>query len=129
MYNAHDAAARTQASAHPLKPAGLPLPCRAVNVLAPFLLTALLLDRVTDRIINVSSVSAGSSIDFDNLQQVGGTRNKIFFCECWLGGQHRQRLAACASSLVRCPNSPRAALWVLGLLTNPLSAATAGAQL
>ncbi len=42
----------------------------AVNVMAPFLLTSLLLDRVTDRIINVSSISAGSSIDFSNLQQV-----------------------------------------------------------
>lgn len=42
----------------------------AVNVLAPFLLTSLLSDIVTDRIVNVSSISAGSSIDFDNLQQV-----------------------------------------------------------
>ena len=42
----------------------------AVNVMAPFLLTSLLLDLVTDRIVNVSSISAGSSIDFSNLQQV-----------------------------------------------------------
>jgi len=42
----------------------------AVNVLAPFLLTSLLSDIVTDRIVDVSSISAGSSIDFDNLQQV-----------------------------------------------------------
>ena len=42
----------------------------AVNVMAPFLLMSLLLDRVTDRIINVASISAGSSIDFSNLQQV-----------------------------------------------------------
>ena len=42
----------------------------AVNVLAPFLLTSLLKDIVTGRIINVSSISAGSRIDFDNLQQV-----------------------------------------------------------
>ncbi len=42
----------------------------AINVLAPFLLTSLLKDVVTDRIVNVSSISAGSSIDFDNLQQV-----------------------------------------------------------
>ena len=42
----------------------------AVNVLAPFLLTSLLKDVVTDRIVNVTSISAGSSIDFDNLQQV-----------------------------------------------------------
>lgn len=43
----------------------------AVNVLAPFLLTSILKDIVTERIINVSSISAGSRIDFDNLQQVG----------------------------------------------------------
>lgn len=42
----------------------------AVNVLAPFLLTSLLKDIVTQRIVNVSSISASSSIDFDNLQQV-----------------------------------------------------------
>jgi len=42
----------------------------AINVLAPFLLTSLLKDVVTDRVVNVSSISAGSSIDFDNLQQV-----------------------------------------------------------
>lgn len=42
----------------------------AVNVMAPFLLTSLLLDNITERIVNVSSISAGSSIDFDNLQQV-----------------------------------------------------------
>lgn len=42
----------------------------AVNVLAPFLLTSLLKDIITERIINVSSISAGSTIDFDNLQQV-----------------------------------------------------------
>lgn len=42
----------------------------AVNVLAPFLLTALLKDIITERIVNVSSISAGSKIDFDNLQQV-----------------------------------------------------------
>ncbi|KAL0037733.1 hypothetical protein WJX77_009988 [Trebouxia sp. C0004] len=44
----------------------------AVNVLAPFLLTSLLKDIITDRIVNVSSISAGSSIDFDNLQQEKG---------------------------------------------------------
>lgn len=44
----------------------------AINVLAPFLLTCLLLDTVTERIINVSSISAGRSIDFDNLQQEKG---------------------------------------------------------
>lgn len=42
----------------------------AVNVMAPFLLTSLLLDNITSRIVNVSSISAGSSLDFNNLQQV-----------------------------------------------------------
>lgn len=42
----------------------------AINVLAPFLLTSLLKDIITTRIINVSSISAGSRMDFDNLQQV-----------------------------------------------------------
>ena len=42
----------------------------AVNVLAPFLLTALLYNSVRERIVNVSSISAGSKIDFDNLQAV-----------------------------------------------------------
>ena len=41
-----------------------------VNVLAPYVLTALLLNSVKERIINVSSISAGSRIDFDNLNQV-----------------------------------------------------------
>ena len=40
-------------------------------MLAPFLLTSLLLDTVKERIVNVSSISAGSHIDFDNLNQVG----------------------------------------------------------
>jgi NAD(P)-dependent dehydrogenase (short-subunit alcohol dehydrogenase family) len=44
----------------------------AVNVLAPFLLTSLLLQSVNERIVNVSSISAGSSIDFDNLNQEKG---------------------------------------------------------
>ncbi|KAK9860442.1 hypothetical protein WJX84_010099 [Apatococcus fuscideae] len=44
----------------------------AVNVLAPFLLTSLLMDRVTERIVIVSSMSAGSHIDFDNLNQEKG---------------------------------------------------------
>jgi NAD(P)-dependent dehydrogenase (short-subunit alcohol dehydrogenase family) len=43
----------------------------AVNVAAPFLLTACLLPAVTDRVVNVASISAASSIDFGNLQQVG----------------------------------------------------------
>ena len=42
----------------------------AINVLAPFLLTSLLKDIITTRVVNVSSISAGSRIDFDNLQQV-----------------------------------------------------------
>lgn len=41
-----------------------------VNVMAPFLLTSLLFDRIKDRVVIVSSMSAGSHIDFDNLNQV-----------------------------------------------------------
>ncbi|DBA70502.1 TPA: hypothetical protein ACH3X2_011903 [Trebouxia sp. C0005] len=44
----------------------------AINVLAPFLLTSLLKDIITEHIVNVSSISAGRSIDFDNLQQEKG---------------------------------------------------------
>ncbi|KAG7673215.1 hypothetical protein Ndes2526B_g03363 [Nannochloris sp. 'desiccata'] len=46
----------------------------AVNVAAPFLLTSLLLaqNSIKERIVNVASVSASSSIDFDNLQQEKG---------------------------------------------------------
>ena len=43
----------------------------AVNVAAPFLLTACLLGAVRERVVNVASISAASSIDFANLQQVG----------------------------------------------------------
>ena len=41
-----------------------------VNVLAPYVLTSLLLHSVKERIVNVSSISAGSRMDFDNLNQV-----------------------------------------------------------
>ncbi|GAB4819322.1 hypothetical protein N2152v2_006368 [Parachlorella kessleri] len=44
----------------------------AVNVAAPFLLTSLLLDTVTERVINVSSTNAADHIDFGNLQQERG---------------------------------------------------------
>lgn len=40
----------------------------AVNVAAPFLLTLELLDLVTERIINVTSISLSDSLAFDNLQ-------------------------------------------------------------
>jgi len=39
------------------------------NVLAHYVLTALLLPLVSDRIINVASLSSSHSIDFDNLEQ------------------------------------------------------------
>lgn len=42
----------------------------AVNILAPVLLTSLLLDKVIQRIVNVGSAAAADSIDLDNLQQV-----------------------------------------------------------
>ena len=41
-----------------------------VNVLAPYVLGALLVNAVKERIVNVSSISAGSRINFDNLNQV-----------------------------------------------------------
>jgi NAD(P)-dependent dehydrogenase (short-subunit alcohol dehydrogenase family) len=41
----------------------------AVNVLALYALNALLVKHVSERIINVSSISADSHIDFHNLQQ------------------------------------------------------------
>lgn len=44
----------------------------AVNVAAPFLLTACLLGTLRQRIVNVASISAASSLDFDNLQQERG---------------------------------------------------------
>lgn len=40
----------------------------AVNVLSPFLLTSLLLDRITKSIITTASISAASSIDWADLQ-------------------------------------------------------------
>lgn len=42
----------------------------AVNTLAPFLLTSLLLNTVRERIVNVGSMALASSMDFNNLQQV-----------------------------------------------------------
>lgn len=42
----------------------------AVNMLAPFLLTSLLLDTIQERIVNVGSMALASNMDFDNLQQV-----------------------------------------------------------
>lgn len=46
----------------------------AVNVIAPYVIICLLLDKVTSRIINVSSISACNRLDFDNLQQEKGYR-------------------------------------------------------
>lgn len=44
----------------------------AVNVAAPFLLTAELLDAVSGRIVNVSSISLADRIDWDNTQAEKG---------------------------------------------------------
>jgi NAD(P)-dependent dehydrogenase (short-subunit alcohol dehydrogenase family) len=44
----------------------------AVNVAAPFLLTSLLINEVQERVVNVASISAASSIDLGNLQQEQG---------------------------------------------------------
>lgn len=46
----------------------------AVNVLAPFLLTSLLWQRIDERIINTASISAASHLDMSNLQQEKGYR-------------------------------------------------------
>lgn len=43
-----------------------------VNVVSPYILTALLWKTVSDRIVNVASLSASYSIDFSNLQQEKG---------------------------------------------------------
>ena len=43
-----------------------------VNVLAPYILNAKLLDVVADRIINVSSISLADFLDWDNLQSEKG---------------------------------------------------------
>mmetsp|Transcript_13829 Transcript_13829/g.34899 ORF Transcript_13829/g.34899 Transcript_13829/m.34899 type:complete len:267 (-) Transcript_13829:152-952(-) len=44
----------------------------AVNVLAPFLLTALVHDIVTSKIVNTASLSAAGSLDVNNLNQERG---------------------------------------------------------
>ena len=53
-----------------------------VNVLAPYVLTSLLLDSVKERIVNVSSISAGSQMDFDNLNQVTAHQT-VYACNLW----------------------------------------------
>lgn len=56
----------------------------AVNMLAPFLLTSLMLDHVKERIVNVGSMALANRMDFDNLQQV---------CSAfWLHFQSHQQL-------------------------------------
>jgi NAD(P)-dependent dehydrogenase (short-subunit alcohol dehydrogenase family) len=42
----------------------------AVNVAAPFVLAAELLDCITERIVNVSSISLADSLDWENTQAV-----------------------------------------------------------
>uniref|UniRef100_A0A061S8W3 Short chain dehydrogenase reductase family n=2 Tax=Tetraselmis sp. GSL018 TaxID=582737 RepID=A0A061S8W3_9CHLO len=44
----------------------------AVNVLAPFVLTSALHNIVTSRVVNTASISAGHSVDLDNLNQEKG---------------------------------------------------------
>lgn len=63
----------TRALPHPLPPPtqdGLG-ETWAVNTVAPFLLTGGLLDLITQRIVNVSSISMADRLDWDRLQQVG----------------------------------------------------------
>lgn len=44
-----------------------------VNVVSQFLLTNMLLHTLRDRVVNVASISAASSLDFDNLNQEKGS--------------------------------------------------------
>ena len=53
----------------------------AVNMLAPFLLTSLLLNTIQDRVVNVGSLALASTLDFENLQQVTCTYC-AFPCAC-----------------------------------------------
>ncbi len=69
----------------------------AVNVLAPFLLTALLADAVTGRVVNVSSISAGRDLDWGNLNQVSGALTK----ECGVVGMSRRERSLVLAS-VKC---------------------------
>lgn len=46
----------------------------AVNVLAPFLLTALVHDIVTSKVVNTASNLAASALDLGNLNQEKGFR-------------------------------------------------------
>jgi short chain dehydrogenase len=51
----------------------------AVNVIAPFLLTHLLLPIVSERVVNVSSISASSKLDFGDLNaEKGFSANKAY---------------------------------------------------
>ena len=52
----------------------------AVNVLAPFLLTALLLPKVERHVITTSSISAASHLDAGNLQQERGYSSHGAYC-------------------------------------------------
>ena len=70
-----------------------------VNVLAPYVLGALLVNAVKERMINVSSISAGSRIDFDNLNQVSP--------------HHAQQL--CARGVVSLRKSFSRRIWSLSL--------------
>lgn len=77
-----------------------------VNALAPFLLTSLLLDCVTGRIVNVSSAAAAQGIDFEDLEQVGGA------AAAW-GEQ--------ASGLPRCRVADAGLLMLVGAGAEPLT--------
>jgi NAD(P)-dependent dehydrogenase (short-subunit alcohol dehydrogenase family) len=74
----------------------------AVNVLAPHLLTSLLLPLLGDHIVNVSSISAASSLDWGNLQQQRGYR-------------------CAAPRLPSCLNRPRAPAWRPATVQRPAS--------
>ncbi len=72
----------------------------AVNALAPFLLTSLLLDTVKERIVNVGSMALASSMDFNNLHQVIIATELHAFSDniaCGLSCCHEQVDSQCGS--------------------------------
>ena len=86
-----------------VSPQGLELTW-ATNVLAPFLLTVLLLDAVTHRVVTTASISAASDVDWGNLQQERGfsphgayALSKL--CNIMFSSQLASRLAAAGSAL------------------------------
>ena len=72
-------------------------------MVAPFLLTAELLDKVKERIINVSSISLADTLEFDNLQQEQGYEREghagVLVCHNRQVWGHHLPAGACLSPL------------------------------